>query len=164
MSRQSSWLPFSGRLGTAAADPCRRAGVSAPRASLPRRHGACRPRDGARRRVSRPRRFDPAVYLRSWNFSHLPAAIASGSTRRRHAPTAPCCASTRWSPSIGRSRSRPAFFPAWTFNGQVPGPTIRATEGDRSASPSSTPGRTRTRSTFTGGTRRRWTGRCPNTR
>ena len=23
------------------------------------------------------------------------------------------------------------FFPAWTFNGQVPGPTIRATEGDR---------------------------------
>ena len=23
------------------------------------------------------------------------------------------------------------FFPAWTFNGQVPGPTMRATEGDR---------------------------------
>ena len=23
------------------------------------------------------------------------------------------------------------FFPAWTFNGQVPGPTFRATEGDR---------------------------------
>jgi FtsP/CotA-like multicopper oxidase with cupredoxin domain len=23
------------------------------------------------------------------------------------------------------------FFPAWTYNGQVPGPTIRATEGDR---------------------------------
>ena len=23
------------------------------------------------------------------------------------------------------------FFPAWTFNGQVPGPTLRATEGDR---------------------------------
>jgi FtsP/CotA-like multicopper oxidase with cupredoxin domain len=23
------------------------------------------------------------------------------------------------------------FFPAWTFNGRVPGPTIRATEGDR---------------------------------
>ena len=23
------------------------------------------------------------------------------------------------------------FFPAWTFNGQVPGPTIRCTEGDR---------------------------------
>ena len=22
------------------------------------------------------------------------------------------------------------FFPAWTYNGQVPGPTIRATEGD----------------------------------
>src|SRR5688572_11098593 len=23
------------------------------------------------------------------------------------------------------------FFPAWTYNGRVPGPTIRATEGDR---------------------------------
>lgn len=23
------------------------------------------------------------------------------------------------------------FFPAWTYNGQVPGPTIRCTEGDR---------------------------------
>src|SRR5690606_7507201 len=23
------------------------------------------------------------------------------------------------------------YFPAWTFNGQVPGPTIRCTEGDR---------------------------------
>ncbi|MGH7578993.1 MAG: multicopper oxidase domain-containing protein [Gemmatimonadales bacterium] len=23
------------------------------------------------------------------------------------------------------------FFPAWTYNGQVPGPTIRVTEGDR---------------------------------
>src|SRR3990172_2613392 len=23
------------------------------------------------------------------------------------------------------------FFPAWTFNGQVPGPTLRATDGDR---------------------------------
>ena len=23
------------------------------------------------------------------------------------------------------------FFPAWTYNGRVPGPTLRATEGDR---------------------------------
>ena len=23
------------------------------------------------------------------------------------------------------------YFPAWTFNGQVPGPTLRCTEGDR---------------------------------
>ena len=34
-----------------------------------------------------------------------------------------CCGSTRSSPSIARSRSRPGlFFPAWTYNGQVPGP------------------------------------------
>ena len=23
------------------------------------------------------------------------------------------------------------YFPAWTYNGRVPGPTLRATEGDR---------------------------------
>ena len=51
------------------------------------------------------------------------------------------------------------FFPAWTYNGTVPGPVLRATEGDIA------PGqlrqraaRTRTRSTSTASTRRTWTG------
>ena len=33
------------------------------------------------------------------------------------------------------------MFPAWTYNGQVPGPTIRATEGDRVARALPEPGR-----------------------
>ena len=52
------------------------------------------------------------------------------------------------------------FFPAWTYNGQVPGPTIRATEGDRVRVTSRTRARTRTRCTSTAGIRRRWMARC----
>ena len=41
-------------------------------------------------------------------------------------------ASGRSPPTTRRSRSRPGvFFPAWTYNGRVPGPTLRANEGDR---------------------------------
>ena len=74
----------------------------------------------------------PGATSRAWNFSDLARPSARDSTARRRGRTARCCASTRSSPSIARSRSRPASsFPAWTFNGQVPGPTLRATEGDR---------------------------------
>jgi len=76
--------------------------------------------------------FDPTVFLRSWNFSHLPDA-----ERQRF---------YRESPQADGSRLREyeifavdreieiapgVFFPAWSYNGQVPGPTLRATEGDR---------------------------------
>ena len=38
--------------------------------------------------------------------------------------------------STRRSRSRPAsIYPAWTYNGRVPGPTLRCTEGDAAADP-----------------------------
>lgn len=77
-------------------------------------------------------RFDPAVYLRSWNFSHLPPAErgrfyretprADGSLLREYELVA-IDREIEIAPGI--------FFPAWTFNGQVPGPTLRATEGDR---------------------------------
>jgi manganese oxidase len=76
-------------------------------------------------------RFDPAVYLRSWNFSHLPPAErgrfyretprADGSLLREYELVA-IDREIEIAPGI--------FFPAWTFNGQVPGPTLRATEGD----------------------------------
>ena len=52
--------------------------------------------------------------------------------RRRELPTGRGCASSRSPPRTRRSRSRPGiFFPAWTYNGRVPGPTLRVTEGDR---------------------------------
>ena len=52
-------------------------------------------------------------------------------------------------------------FPAWTYNGRVPGPTLRCTRGRAPADhASSTAPRTRTRSTSTASTRPRWTA-CP---
>ncbi len=76
--------------------------------------------------------FDPAVYLRSWNFSELPPAErarvyretprADGSLLREYEIIA-VDREIEIAPGV--------YFPAWTYNGQVPGPTLRATEGDR---------------------------------
>jgi FtsP/CotA-like multicopper oxidase with cupredoxin domain len=76
--------------------------------------------------------FDPAVFLRSWNFSHLPepersryyreTPRADGSLLREYDLFA-VDREIEIAPGV--------FFPAWTFNQQVPGPTLRATEGDR---------------------------------
>src|SRR5215204_5349041 len=76
--------------------------------------------------------FNPSVFLRSWNFSdHSPAERGryyresprpDGSLLREYELVA-VDREIEIAPGI--------FFPAWTFNGQVPGPTLRATEGDR---------------------------------
>jgi FtsP/CotA-like multicopper oxidase with cupredoxin domain len=76
--------------------------------------------------------LNPTAFLRSWNFSEL-----APDTRARHYRETP-----RPDGSLLREYDLVAvdreieiapgvFFPAWTFNGQVPGPTLRATEGDR---------------------------------
>jgi FtsP/CotA-like multicopper oxidase with cupredoxin domain len=75
---------------------------------------------------------DPSVYLRSFNFSHLPAGqraryyrestLADGRLLREYEIFA-VDREIEIAPGL--------FFPAWTYNGQVPGPTLRATEGDR---------------------------------
>jgi FtsP/CotA-like multicopper oxidase with cupredoxin domain len=76
--------------------------------------------------------FDPAVYLKSWNFSELPVdrrsklyreTPRSDGTLLREYEIYAADRDIEIAPGI--------FFPAWTYNGQVPGPTIRATEGDR---------------------------------
>jgi FtsP/CotA-like multicopper oxidase with cupredoxin domain len=78
------------------------------------------------------KQFDPTIYLRSWNFSDLPAAERdrfyketrrSDGTLFREYQLIAVDREIEIAPGI--------FFPAWTFNGQVPGPTLRATEGDR---------------------------------
>jgi FtsP/CotA-like multicopper oxidase with cupredoxin domain len=76
--------------------------------------------------------FDPSAFLQTWNFSDLPAAERGefyretsredGSLLREYDLFA-VNREVEIAPGI--------FFPAWTYNGQVPGPTIRATEGDR---------------------------------
>lgn len=77
-------------------------------------------------------RFDPAVYLQTWNFEDVPAgrrgdfyretARLDGTLLREYQLFA-VDREIEIAPGV--------FFPAWTYNGQVPGPTIRATEGDR---------------------------------
>jgi FtsP/CotA-like multicopper oxidase with cupredoxin domain len=74
----------------------------------------------------------PTEYLTTWNFNNLPArerakvyresTLASGQLLREY-----------WFVAEDRDIeiAPGVWFPAWTYNGQVPGPTIRATEGDR---------------------------------
>ena len=76
--------------------------------------------------------LNPTAYLRSFNLSHLPADERA----RFYSETArPDGTLLREYEIIAVDReieiAPGVFFPAWTYNGTVPGPTIRATEGDR---------------------------------
>ena len=76
--------------------------------------------------------FNPTSFLRNWNFSDLPerqrsefyreTPRADGSLLREY---------TLFAIDREIEIAPGVFFPAWAYNGQVPGPTIRATEGDR---------------------------------
>lgn len=76
--------------------------------------------------------FDPTRYLTTWNFNNLSpqereefyreTPLADGTILREYWIIAED-KNIEIAPGV--------FFPAWTFNGQVPGPTLRATEGDR---------------------------------
>ena len=77
-------------------------------------------------------RFNPTDFLRAANFSNLPQADRSrfyretprsDGTLLREYEIVAVDREIEIAPGV--------FFPAWTFNGQVPGPTIRATQGDR---------------------------------
>ena len=74
--------------------------------------------------------FDPTEFLTTWNFNNLQeergkyykeTALPDGTLLREYWITAEN-KDIEIAPGV--------IFPAWTFNGQVPGPTIRATEGD----------------------------------
>jgi FtsP/CotA-like multicopper oxidase with cupredoxin domain len=76
--------------------------------------------------------FDPAIYLRSWNFSHLPPVERDRFYRETPRPDGTLLREYEMVAVDREIEIAPGiFFPAWTFNGQVPGPTLRATEGDR---------------------------------
>jgi FtsP/CotA-like multicopper oxidase with cupredoxin domain len=76
--------------------------------------------------------FNPTSYLRSFNFSHLEpterarfyreTSQVDGSLLREYEIFA-VDRQIEIAPGL--------YFPAWTYNGGVPGPTLRATEGDR---------------------------------
>ena len=76
--------------------------------------------------------FDPAAFLRAWNFSNLPADDRARYYKETPRPDGTLLREYQIVAVDREIEIAPGvFFPAWTFNGQVPGPTIRATEGDR---------------------------------
>jgi FtsP/CotA-like multicopper oxidase with cupredoxin domain len=76
--------------------------------------------------------FSPTRYLRTWNFSDLPADERAKYYRETPRPDGTMLREYEIYAVDREIEIAPGmFFPAWTYNGQVPGPTIRATEGDR---------------------------------
>ena len=76
--------------------------------------------------------FDPARFTRAWNFSDLPAAERARFYRETPRPDGTLLREYELVAVDREIEIAPGvFFPAWTFNGQVPGPTLRASEGDR---------------------------------
>ncbi len=65
--------------------------------------------------------FDPEEYLREFNYGRV-STLDNGKTLREFTIIAEDDKVQEISPGV--------FFNVWTFNGTVPGPTIRATEGD----------------------------------
>jgi len=65
--------------------------------------------------------FEPDKFLREFNYGRV-SQLEDGSTLREFTIIAEDTKVMEISPGV--------FFNAWTYNGTVPGPTIRATEGD----------------------------------
>ena len=81
---------------------------------------------------ARPIGIDPTRYLRSWNFNHLPPDERAKYYKETPQPDGTTLREYEIFAVDREIEIAPGVrFPAWTYNGQVPGPTIRATEGDR---------------------------------
>ena len=65
--------------------------------------------------------IDPAKYLREFNYGRV-STLPDGTTVREFTIIADDRQTMEVSPGV--------FYNGWTFNGTIPGPTIRATEGD----------------------------------
>ena len=126
-------MKFAGVGSLAAGSAAVRGLTAAQSDAMPMRSGMARAGHsmGTVGRVS-TERFDPMAYLKSWNFYHLPPpereqfyreTLRPDGTRLREYEIFAVDRELEIAPGV--------FFPAWTYNGQVPGPTIRATEGDR---------------------------------
>jgi hypothetical protein len=66
--------------------------------------------------------IDPMKYLREFNYGHV-TVLPNGTTMREFTIIASDSEIKEVSPGV--------FYNVWTFNGTIPGPTIRATEGDK---------------------------------
>ena len=109
--------------------------------------------------------FDPDAYLRSFNFSHLPEDQRARYYRETPRPDGSLLREYEIFAVDREIEIAPGVkFPAWTYNGQVPGPTIRATEGDLVRVHFVNRVRTRTPSISTAGIIPTWMGRSRSTR
>ena len=76
--------------------------------------------------------FNPMGFLRTWNFAELPPGERAKFYRETPRPDGTLLREFEIYAVDRDIEIAPGmFFPAWTYNGQVPGPTLRATEGDR---------------------------------
>jgi FtsP/CotA-like multicopper oxidase with cupredoxin domain len=76
--------------------------------------------------------FDPYAFLGAWNFSNLPSPERERFYRETRRPDGSLLREYQFYSVDREIEIAPGmFFPAWTYNGQVPGPTLRCTEGDR---------------------------------
>ena len=76
--------------------------------------------------------FSPTRFLRNWNFADMPPETRAKFYRETPRPDGTLLREYEIFAADREIEIAPGlFFPAWTYNGQVPGPTIRATEGDR---------------------------------
>ena len=75
--------------------------------------------------------FDPMEFLTTWNFNNLPQEERKKYYKETKRPDGSLLREYWINVEDKEIEIAPGvFFPAWTYNGQVPGPTIRATEGD----------------------------------
>ena len=76
--------------------------------------------------------IDPMEYLTTWNFNNLPPAEREKFYKETRLPNGSLLREY-WIYAVDREIeiAPGVMFPAWAYNGQVPGPTIRATDGDR---------------------------------
>ena len=75
--------------------------------------------------------FDPMEFLITWNFNNLPQEVRKKYYKETKRADASLLREYWINVEDKEIEIAPGvFFPAWTYNGQVPGPTIRATEGD----------------------------------
>ena len=76
--------------------------------------------------------MSPMRYLRTWNFSDVEADRRASYYTETKRPDGTTLREYQIYAVDREIEIAPGlYFPAWTYNGQVPGPTIRATEGDR---------------------------------
>ena len=133
MSRlnRRSWLQATG-LASLAGSLAAGTRLAGQPAAAPANHAAHQSHSmGTVGRVSKAT-FDPVPYLRSWNFSDLPPAEREKYYRETPRPDGTLLREYEIFAVDRDIEIAPGmFFPAWTYNGHVPGPTIRATEGDR---------------------------------